>query len=303
MEEFEVTLFFKSFLKTPEQIEIHGFCDASQVGYRACLYVTSTNQVGEITVRLSCAKSRVAPLKTLTIPQLELCGALTLARLYFEVRPAFNFSITRVIFWSDSTIVLQWLKKEPQVLKVFESNRVRKIQTLGNDVEWRQVATKNNPADALSRGQLPAEFLKNESWFCGPSWLKEPEENWPKGIEIQVRDLPGLKQKTCLLINSINSDIYHRFSSYQTMVKTIAYCLRMRPSNIYKTKNVGVQEKNETERVIIKIIQNEQFADSITRLSLNKVVKDSRLTAFNPFHQHAYHAGIQSTLYTMRQRF
>ena len=129
------------------------------------------------------------------------------------------------------------------------------------------------------------------------------------------------------------------------MLKTIAYCLRMRPSNIYKTKNVGVQEKNETERVIIMIIQNEQFADSITRLSLNKVVKDSRLAAFNPFldnhgvlrvggrlkgakipyahkytillpsrhyvtdliihetHQHAYHAGIQSTLYTMRQRF
>ncbi|XP_018378079.1 PREDICTED: uncharacterized protein LOC108770842 [Trachymyrmex cornetzi] len=66
-------------------IELHGFCDASAVGYGACIYVRSRDESGNVLVRLLCAKSRVAPLKTLTIPRLELCGALILAQLYGEI--------------------------------------------------------------------------------------------------------------------------------------------------------------------------------------------------------------------------
>ena len=99
----------------------------------------------------------------MTIPRLELCGALTLARLYLEVHTAFSFPVDRIIFWSDYTIILQWLKKSPQDLNVFESNRVREIQSLREKIKWRHITTKNNPADALSRGQLPADFLKNDS--------------------------------------------------------------------------------------------------------------------------------------------
>ncbi|XP_076293042.1 uncharacterized protein LOC143215116 [Lasioglossum baleicum] len=71
-------------LDNPTSIEIHGFCDASKVGYGACIYIRSRNQKDRTLVRLACAKSRVAPLKETTIPRLELCGALTLARLYQE---------------------------------------------------------------------------------------------------------------------------------------------------------------------------------------------------------------------------
>ena len=108
----------------PEDVEIHGFCDASKVGYGACLYVRSRNSDQDTIVRLICAKSRVAPIKEITIPRAELCGALLLAKLYQEVQPTFRFKPAKTTFWTDSTIALQWLNKSLGSLKIFESNRV-----------------------------------------------------------------------------------------------------------------------------------------------------------------------------------
>ncbi|XP_011881913.1 PREDICTED: uncharacterized protein LOC105569791, partial [Vollenhovia emeryi] len=79
-------------------VQIHGFCDASSVGYGACLYVRSSRENETTIVRLACAKSRVAPLKPITIPRLELCGALILAQLYREASAIFNVTPNRVIF-------------------------------------------------------------------------------------------------------------------------------------------------------------------------------------------------------------
>ncbi|XP_070516626.1 uncharacterized protein [Cardiocondyla obscurior] len=90
--------------------QIHGFCDASNVAYGACLYARSVGKNGEITSKLICSKSRVAPIKPVTIPRLELCGALLLARLFSEVAKAIDLEFNKIIFWSDSTIVLHWLK-------------------------------------------------------------------------------------------------------------------------------------------------------------------------------------------------
>jgi len=88
------------------EIQFHGFCDASNIGYGACLYVRSCGEDDNVTIRLLCAKSRVAPLKTTTIPQLELCGAKLLAQLYQEVTDTLEIIPNRTIFWCDSTIVL-----------------------------------------------------------------------------------------------------------------------------------------------------------------------------------------------------
>ncbi|XP_046143150.1 uncharacterized protein LOC123988154 [Osmia bicornis bicornis] len=178
----EVSVDRRLLLDDPISIQLHGFCDASKVGYGACLYLRSCDSGGRVLVRLACAKSRVAPLKTTTIPRLELCAALTLTRLYQESRSTFNFKLDNIIFWSDSMIVVHWLKKSPQVLKTFEANRVAEIQGIGRDIEWRHINTEQNPADALSRGQLPAEFLKNKLWFKGPSWFQQPEHLWPKTV-------------------------------------------------------------------------------------------------------------------------
>ncbi|XP_011688916.1 PREDICTED: uncharacterized protein LOC105450668 [Wasmannia auropunctata] len=150
----------KLLLENCKDIQIHGFCDASNVGYGACIYVRSSGG-GDAVVKLLCAKSRVAPLKTTTIPRLELCGALLLSQLYREAIGALSITLSRTTFWCDSTIVLHWLKTPPYLLKTFVANRVVEIREHTGSNEWRHIRSEDNPADALSRGQLPRAFLQN----------------------------------------------------------------------------------------------------------------------------------------------
>lgn len=99
-------------------VQLHRFCDASNVGYGACVRSYGENDENAM-VKILCAKSRVAPLKTITMPQLELYGALMLARLQDEVKRVLNISPSKTIFWCDSTIVLHWIYTEPHLLNNF----------------------------------------------------------------------------------------------------------------------------------------------------------------------------------------
>lgn len=187
----------KLLVKDSRDVQIHGFCDASTIGYGACLYIRSEGGNNSIVSRLLCAKSRVAPLKTLTLPRLELCGALLLARLYTEASIALDLSLSKVVFWSDSTIVLHWLKSSPHSLHTFVANRVKEIQETTSAGEWRHVRSGDNPADAVSRGQLPRAFANNQTWFEGPSWLVRDEKEWPNVITRAI-EIPEMRKNICL---------------------------------------------------------------------------------------------------------
>ncbi|CAK1589477.1 unnamed protein product [Parnassius mnemosyne] len=108
-------------------VDLHIFSDASQVAYGACLYVRSSNNKNNVMVRLLSAKSRVAPIRPTTIPRLELCAALVGVRLYEKVISSLRIQVRSVIFWSDSTVVLGWLKMLPNKLQPFVRNRVAEI--------------------------------------------------------------------------------------------------------------------------------------------------------------------------------
>ncbi|XP_076248023.1 uncharacterized protein LOC143187669 [Calliopsis andreniformis] len=112
-------------------IEMHGFCDASEQAYRACIYLKSINTEGQCTVRLLCAKSRIAPLKAITLPRLELCGALLLSQLVTKIRAPSS----------------KW--------KTFVVNRTVEIQRSTNKT-WSHVKSEENPADIICRGIQPA---------------------------------------------------------------------------------------------------------------------------------------------------
>ncbi|XP_014212664.1 uncharacterized protein LOC106642401 [Copidosoma floridanum] len=341
-------------------IEVHGFCDGSKQGYGACIYLRSVDKTNQVLVRLACAKSRVAPVKQTTIPRLELCGALRLVRLFREFRESFEVSFHKVVFWSDSEIVLQWIKKPPQALKVFEGNRVAEIQELSSIVEWRHVSSKNNFADVLSRGQVPAEFIQNDTWSSGMKWLYQSEENWPKSARDPNVELPRLRTPTCLALtanevlpskvprpNPLSQDPlgYRRFSSYQSLLNSLAYCLRWRFSADWNHDSLRVAERSRAEWRLLKSIQSEQFGREIRQIKKTGSTKNTKLAAFNPFigpngllrvggrlrnaqisdeqkypillpsyhhitdliirqtHQSLLHAGIQSTLYRIRQKF
>ncbi|XP_063989077.1 uncharacterized protein LOC135168628 [Diachasmimorpha longicaudata] len=168
-------------INNQRRTQILGFCDASEIGYGACMYVRSLDADGNIICRLLCAKSRVAPIKTVSIPRLELCGTLILSRLYKEVSDALEFAPSEVFFWSDSTIVLHWLRTSPNLLHTYVANRIAEIQENTDVEDWRHVRSEDNPADALSRGQSPSEFLRNDLWRSGPSWVRKDQSMWPSG--------------------------------------------------------------------------------------------------------------------------
>jgi len=118
---------------------------------------------------LVCSKSRVAPLKRLSLPKLELCAALLLSQLCQAVLKALNKTFGRIILWSDSTITLHWIRTHPYRLKTFVANRVASIQELTSAFEWRHVPSQDNPADLISRGILPAELgdLDSRTYVVG----------------------------------------------------------------------------------------------------------------------------------------
>lgn len=134
-------------------IELHGFCDAAEIGYAAGIYLKN---VTENTVNLLAAKARVAPIKeesnsnNVTIPRLELCGALLLAQLMKKVLEALNLKVDRVCFWTDSKIVLGWIHGNPKRYKTFVARRILKIVKINNQINkscWNHVVSEENAAD------------------------------------------------------------------------------------------------------------------------------------------------------------
>lgn len=171
-------------MKIGWQSELHCFCDASEDAYAATVYVKSISTNGDIIIRLVQSKTKVAPLKKLTIPRLELCGAHLGSKLAETILKQFIDRIRTCYFWTDSSVVLSWLHKQPNQLKTFVSNRVAAIQhkTIEKKYKWRWVAGENNPADLASRGVTPDQLTDNKLWWNGPEWLALPESEWPQQL-------------------------------------------------------------------------------------------------------------------------
>lgn len=135
----------KALSQQAEKIELHGFCDASNTAYGAVIYLRSTSASGDIQVTLLCAKSRVAPVTTKPFsPRLELCGALLLAKLMTNVRSIMHIQLQRIIYWTDSSVVLHWLHTSATRLLPYVSNRVSEIQEKTIIEHWRHVRTHDS---------------------------------------------------------------------------------------------------------------------------------------------------------------
>ncbi|GFY34118.1 integrase catalytic domain-containing protein [Trichonephila clavipes] len=164
------------YVEINENSELHLFVDACKSSYGACVYIRTVTPLG-VKIRLIRAKSRVAPLKTMTIPRLELMACCIGARLVHSVYAALDVPDLTIIVWSDSMVALWWLKNHGD-WSVFVANRVNEINSLVPSQFWRHVPGELNPADLLSRGISPRLFSDSLSWE-GPSWLLEPPSNWP----------------------------------------------------------------------------------------------------------------------------
>jgi hypothetical protein len=151
----------------PIHFQVHHFCDASEEAYGSVCYLRSVCGDGTIHCAFLMAKSRLAPLKVVTIPRLELMAAVLAVKLDGILRREMHIHVDQTIFWTDSTIVLQYIRNRSKRLKTFVANRVAAIHDGSSVSQWRHIDTNLNPADDASRGLNAKEMLSRDRWSNG----------------------------------------------------------------------------------------------------------------------------------------
>ncbi|KFM77999.1 hypothetical protein X975_25815, partial [Stegodyphus mimosarum] len=154
----------------PDDVKIKwtNWCSELMV-LKYCRYL---NDKGDISVSFVTSESRVVPLKKLMLPRLELTAAVIGARIGKYLGDIFKDLIDKFVYWTDSLIVLFWIKGSVKQWKQFVSNRVVEVQEKSDPRSWNHCSGKDNPANLVSRGVPAQSLLEGDHWWCGPHWLK-----------------------------------------------------------------------------------------------------------------------------------
>lgn len=280
-------------LTSKHQIELHGFADASEKAYGACIFLRSIDSHGHFKVALLCSKSKVAPIKsTTTLPRLELCASLLLANLSNKIKGCLDVKIEKCFYYSDSTIALSWIKSEPSKWKTFVGNRVASVQRLTKPCDWFHVSSSDNPADLITRGISPEELKSNTLWWEGPSWLHNPSHCWPINNENPFdTDDTECKPQQVFTSTELCFDMFNKFSSFRKLTRVTAYIYRFifnlrskKHEQTLKTDSLSVDEIKHATNVLLSLAQHQTFPREIEALSSNKTLdKNSKLLNLNPF--------------------
>ena len=228
------------------------FSDASNEAIGICAYIRWKTENNEYHTRFIAAKSRVAPLKPLTIPHLELQAAVLSTRLYQTIVEETRFKFEKVIFFTDSNIVLSWIRSQAREFKPFVSARVAEIQSNSDPAQWRHVPGELNVADDVSRG-IPAQRLTGR-WKHGPEFLQLPEDEWPHEASTLnvLNEVEKERQKvqTVLLTRYPEVIDCKKFSSWRKLVRTTAYVLRFIRNMLrlrYQIKKLPETSEDQTQ--------------------------------------------------------
>lgn len=173
-------------------VEVHTFCDASEKAFGAAVYLSYRTDAGRH-VSLIISRARVAPLKRVTLPRLELIGALVASRLSKTVCTALKIpdEVPR-FFWTDSMVALGWIRGDASRWKQFVANRVQEIQDVTDPMSWRHCPGLLNPADLLTRGVSAAVLMSSPVWLRGPDIDHLMTLAEPVDISAVVCSLPDL---------------------------------------------------------------------------------------------------------------
>ena len=274
--------------------EVHAFSDASKDAIGVAAYLKQLNQKGEASVSLVFGQAKVAPIRPTSIPRLELCAAVLSTKAVKKLRTELDLTIDAVKFYTDSKVVLGYVKNDARRFHVYVANRVQTIRDTSEPHQWNYVETSKNPADLATRGTTVTGLI-NSNWLEGPSFLKAETENV---LPPDTTPLPALDEITIdeddpeVKVNAYSTNTarettlkvkrFEHFSDWIVLQRAIAYLI----AQIRKQKAIrdvhGLEQnrqiKNESQHptvkecseaakiTIIKAVQNDVFTDEIEAL-------------------------------------
>ena len=258
---------------------MHHFGDASQSAYGACSYLRQITDTG-IECSLVLAKSRVAPLKKITVPRLELQGALTAIRLAKILRKELKMEITQEYFWTDSQIVLGYINNDTRHFHTYVANRVAEIREASEPSQWRHVLSQDNPADLASRGATPQELQRNRMWLNGPRFLEETDiESYINRHTIDAsipQGDPEVRKTTLATAMITTPSMAKRFSKYstlETLIRSIAILQLCAKQRAWKRPTLTPKDLEAARTFIIRTTQQDSYPS---------MAKESCLSKLNP---------------------
>lgn len=287
-----------------KSVELHNLSDASNTGYGRCSYLPLVDDLNQVHCPFVMGKARVAPLKPVTIPRLELTAALVSIKVSASLQRQLDYERITEVFWTDNQVVLGYTGNDVRRFHVFVANRVQRIWDHSSPDQWRYVKTKDNPAAEASRGLSAEQLVQNSRWLTGPAFLWEtkiapaaeeschlqfpsdgPEvkKAWTLATESCVRKMPTIPERLGY------------FSDFHRAKKAFALCIRFKTrlhnrsvkksklnestgtaketrTNLYQS--LTVEDVRQAELSIIKLEQEEAFTKKIQLLESLEVRGD-----------------------------
>ncbi|CAG9113679.1 unnamed protein product [Plutella xylostella] len=266
-------------------LQLHIFCDAStQAMCTVAYWRWETNVIRTAFVSSKC---RVAPVKHMSVPRLELQAALLGARLADNIEREHTMKPIKRIFWSDSSTVLHWIKNDARNYKSFIAHRLGEIDELTHTSEWRYVPTSVNVADVATRETCEFSVFENE-WFHGPAFLLDDESSWPRVLLTpQVNEL-DLECVTIVQTNPLDTRFVPdplKFSSWLRLLRSTSVMISFIDIKIKKlTGVINGDMMIRAERLLIKYAQMQSFPDDLKDLKkINTLSKSSKLLTLSPY--------------------
>jgi len=264
--------------------ELHHFSDASTEGYGQCSYLRLVDSDGHVHCSLVMAKSRVAPLKHVTVPRLELTAAVLSVRISVLLRKQLKYDDIKETFWSDSQVVLGYINNDAKKFHVFVANRVQQIRDITEPDQWKHIRSHENPADYASRGLSVKSLVNGSFWLTGPAFL------WQVNIDAnstdQLVDVPSDDpelRKRALVIDTdakdkgFNPERFDYFSDWSKLKRAVALCLRYKAilkghingENTDLVRKLKVEDVQAAETEILRIVQRDAFGTEMAILLSN----------------------------------
>ncbi|KAL7834870.1 hypothetical protein SRHO_G00291170 [Serrasalmus rhombeus] len=307
LEDFEVAWCFKPIgFGEATFSQLHHCADASETGYGTVSYLLQNNKNNRVHCTLVLAKARVAPLKPITVPRMELAAATMAARMDKTLRSELQLQLRESVFWSDSTTVLKYIGNRTSRFRTFVANRVETILKLS----------------VLSRGLKVHAFMQNETWIQGPDFLTKPEDEWPQNPDHpenlttedpEVRDVIVSATAAEEQVDTVQQFL-ENYSSWFRLRKAVAWILKVKNILIYlcrkrkeleaslpqseirrmiqslknefRGSNLTVEDLKVAELEIIRFSQQQKFSEEISALRKgDRLKKGSHIYKLNPILQ------------------